>query len=206
MPDALLDSSQSQRRTFFDRNQALLHQLATEGQKPQVLFITCSDSRIAPEGLFGLDPGDFFIVRNVANTIPPVHHSDASAIAALEFAVQVLEVPHIVVCGHTQCGGLLATDSTVDMATFPALARWVDLLRDARRDVEFRADRPDSDSRHRAIVEQHVRNQLANLLTYGYVRSRVEAGRLTLHGWVYYLEVPAVGYLNPESDAFEMVV
>lgn len=206
MPDTLLEQSQSQRRAFFDRNEALIHQLATEGQKPQVLFITCSDSRIAPEGLFGLDPGDFFVLRNVANTVPPVHQSDTGTIAALEFAVQVLEVSHIVVCGHTQCGGLLATDNTVDTAAFPALARWVDLLRDARRDVDFRADRPDADGRHRAIVEQHVRNQLANLLTYGHVRNRVDAGRLMLHGWVYYLETPAVGYLNPASDAFELVV
>lgn len=203
MPDNLLDQSRRHRQRFIEAHRPLLDTLVRDGQHPQVLFITCADSRITPESLFDLDPGDFFVVRNVANTVPPVHQSDSGVSAALEYAVQVLDVPHIVVCGHTQCGGVQATDTDIDMAAFPALTRWVEQIHPAKRDVDLGQTPADPDARHRAMVEQHVRNQLANLLTYGFVRDRVTAGTLELHGWVYYLEEPAVGYLNPDTNEFE---
>ncbi len=201
MTDPLLDKSSAQRKTFFSQNHALLKQLTHEGQTPTALLICCADSRVMPEALFGLQPGQFFILRTVGNLIPPYHAADAGTVSALEFAILQLQVPHLIICGHTDCGAIHGLDTPIDVSQKPALSRWLELARPAQRDVDF-LGKVSGTERHRAIVEQNVRQQLAHVQSYPYVQAAMRAGKLSLHGWVYYLEIPAVGYLNQETGEF----
>ena len=202
MSDQLLVQSGAARRDFFTREHMLLGKLAAEGQQPKALFVTCSDSRITPETLFALRPGDFFIMRNVANVVPPYYHSDVGSVAPLEFAVRALHVPHIVVCGHTDCGGIRALDQSLSVAEWPSLSSWLEVARPAQRDVDYSREELEDEERHQAIVERNVLRQLENLRTYPFVREAEEAGRLQLHAWVYYLSEPAVRAYDPEQNAF----
>jgi carbonic anhydrase len=202
MSDALLEVSAEARRVFLNRHQALLTKLRQEGQHPTALFVTCCDSRIMPEGLFGLSPGSFFILRNLANTIPPYIQSDPGVTAVLEFAIHELAVQHLIVCGHTDCGGVRGLETTTDLVRNPALSRWLSHLRPAEQDVNYSQRDLSAEERHRAIVERHVVNQLDNLRSFPFVRVAESAGQLTLHGWVYYLESHQVGYYDPDTGRF----
>jgi carbonic anhydrase len=203
VPDPLLDRSSRLRGDFFEKQGALLRRLAVEGQEPQALFVGCSDSRIMPEHMFGARPGDFFMLRNVANIIPPYIQTEIGIASVLEYAIMFLKVPHLIVCGHTDCGGIHGLDTQLDLSREPALTRWLELARPAKRDVDFANQDLDPDARHRAIVERNVVNQLHNVQSYPFVRQALEADLLDMHGWVYYLERQEIGHYNPESERFE---
>ena len=157
---------------FFERQ--------TAGQKPQFLWIGCSDSRVSPEQKTQSLPGLMFIHRNIANL---VHHDDMNLLSVLQYAVDVLEVPNIVICGHHGCGGIKAT---LQGGVSGPVDRWLD---NARTVAEAHAD--ELDCCHEAqrvdrLVEMNVRDQLVNLARTETVRDAFAAGRdLTLHGWVY---------------------
>ena len=200
--DTLLSQSHAARQAFFAKDGPLLTRLAREGQSPYALFIGCSDSRVTPEQLLGARPGDLFMLRNIANVVPPYFQTEIGTVSVLEFAVLTLQVRHIVVCGHTDCGGILSLDQHIDMATMPALSRWLDLARPAQSAIDFSWRHLSPEERHRAIVEQNVIHQLDNLHSYPFIREAVAAGKLKLHGWVYYLERPAIGYFDPQAGLF----
>ncbi|HEX6386088.1 MAG TPA: carbonic anhydrase [Anaerolineae bacterium] len=203
--DGLLAQSQPAREAFFEEHSALLQRLARQGQAPYALFIGCSDSRVMPERLLGAQPGDLFMLRNVANVVPPYTQTEIGIVSALEFAVLTLKVPHIIICGHTDCGGILGLDQDIDMLAKPALSRWLDLVRPAQHAVDFSPRALSPEERHRAIVEQNVIHQLANLQSYPFIREAVAAGWLALHGWVYYLERPGIDYYDPQTNVFVAV-
>ena len=184
MHDEILQVSALQRKSYLQQNSRLLAGLSHQ-QTPYALFITCADSRIMPEALFGLMPGDFFVLRNVGNVMPPYIQTEIGVASALEFAVLELEVSHIVVCGHTDCGAVNALDGQVDMAKTPALSRWLDLIRPAKRDVDFLMRDLSADERHHAIVNQNVLNQLDNIRSYPFIRKVMAANQIELHAWVY---------------------
>ena len=123
----------------------------------------------------------------------------------LEYALLHLNVPHVIVMGHTDCGGIKALDAELDMAREPALARWTSLARPAQQEVDFLLRDLTPDERHRAIVERNVVHQLRNLQSYPFVRERLEANKLELHGWVYYLEEKQIRYYDAERDAFQIL-
>lgn len=202
MKDTLLQQSTSPRQAFIEKNQTLLQTLANHGQQPQALFIGCADSRVVPEALFGLNPGDFFMLRNIANVMPPYIQSDMGTVAVLEYAVNHLKVPHIIVCGHTECGGIQGLDAQLDMSIDPALTRWLDLARSAKRNVDFSSRSLSPEERHYAIVEQNVVNQLENLRSYPNVREMIAQQKLELHGWVYYLKEMQVGVWETAVSQF----
>ena len=107
MPDQLLEKSIPMRHDFFEKQAELLEKLGREGQSPEALFVGCSDSRVSPERLLGANPGDLFILRNIANIIPPCDQSDMGITAVLEYAIRHLQV----ICGHTDCGGIKGLDA-----------------------------------------------------------------------------------------------
>ncbi|MCA9921413.1 MAG: hypothetical protein KC421_03525 [Anaerolineales bacterium] len=206
MRDDFLLKTQPAQNDFFAANKEKLKSVFTHGQKPQALFIGCSDSRVMPEQMLGLDPGDMFMLRNIANTVPPYVQTEIGIISVLEYAVLILQVPHIIVCGHTDCGGILGLDKHVDMGTSPALSRWLDIVRPAQRDVDFTMRDLTPEERHIAIVERHVINQLRNIESYPFIQQALTSSKLTLHGWVFYLEEQHLGYYDSDSDQFQMVV
>ena len=202
MEDPLLDQSAPARQAFFYKNRHLLAQLAQEGQHPQALFITCADSRLTPTQLLGANPGDLFILRNIANIVPPYIQTEIGIVSALEFAIYELKVPHIIICGHTDCGGILSLDRHIDMSQQPALSRWLDLARPAQRDVDFQMRELSPAARHQAIVERNVILQLSNLQSYPFVRQVIAANQLAVHGWVYDLQQQHIRFYDPATDTF----
>ncbi len=202
MSDPFLNRSQALRGEFFENQRDLLQRLASEGQSPEALFVGCSDSRIMPERLLGAKPGDLFMLRNIANIVPPYVQTEIGMTSVLEYAILHLQVPHLIVCGHTDCGGIKALDESLDMSREPALSRWLDLARPAQREVDFSLSELTAEARHRAIVERNVVNQLLNVQSYPFVRQALEGDHLELHGWVYYLDRQEIGYYDPDARLF----
>jgi len=177
-------------RGYRQQNRALFDRLATEGQAPQVLWIGCSDSRIVPEVITGAEPGDLFVVRNIANIVPPYGTGQTSPGAAIEYAVRHLHVPQIVLCGHTDCGGIRALGTQLDQSREPHIVSWIEHVRPAVTRVEA-AGLP-TEAQHLAIVRENVLLQIDNLRSYDPVRAGERDGKLTLHGWVYHIETGEV--------------
>jgi carbonic anhydrase len=196
---ALVERSQALRAEFFESNAELFAALS-QGQFPDALFIGCSDSRVVPEQLVGANPGDLFVLRDIANVVPPFGSAGDAVGAVIEYAVLHLRVKHIVICGHTDCGGIKALDGHVDQANEPHIARWLELARPAQTQID--AQGVDPEQRHRTIVEQNVLNQLVNLQTYDCVRRALEADELELHGWVYDLLSGRVSYWDAVTSRF----
>ncbi len=209
MNDPFLTASVQPRESYLKTHQTLLKQLAEDGQHPKALFVTCSDSRIMPEQLLGLAPGDMFMLRNIANIIPPVaniippvaniippiEQSESGIISILEYAILKLHVPHIIICGHTQCGGIQGLDQQLDANKVPAISRWLEFAQPAKKEVDLSMPDLSAEGRHLAIVEQNVLLQLNHLKSYPFVQEVFESGNLTLHGWVYHLDTQKIKVL-----------
>lgn len=170
-------------REDFARDRAFFRNLATSRQKPRLLWIGCSDSRVVPAQITGADPGELFEVRNIANSVPPAGSFDDSVGAAIEYAVLHLGIDDIVVCGHTGCGGVAALIEGDSVGETSHLARWVDLTRPAH--ALIRAAGLKGPERLDETAKAHVQFQIDNLLTYAIVREGVAAGTLAVHGWLY---------------------
>ncbi|MBM4367785.1 MAG: carbonic anhydrase [Deltaproteobacteria bacterium] len=198
---SLLQGHRSFRREFAAGARDFLTQLASEHQSPSALYVGCSDSRVVPELLTSSAPGELFVVRNIANAVPPFEHADASVGAALEYAVEVLQVGHIVVCGHYGCGGVKAVlDGHKKVKKLPSLYEWLDHLAPAI--IESRLQYVDDDTCWRHAVEANAMQQVLNLSTYAIVRDRLEAGTLQLHGWVYDLANGHVSVFDAAGERF----
>jgi carbonic anhydrase len=185
---------------YRQENLELFERLATEGQAPGVLYIGCSDSRVMPEMITGAEPGELFVTRNLGNIVPPYGTGEMGIGAVLEYAVLVLQVEHIIVCGHTDCGGIHALGEPADWSRKPHLARWIEHARPAKTKVE--ASGLPEEVRHLATVRENVLLQLEHLRSYDPVREGERSGRLALHGWVYHLETGTVEQYDSERDHF----
>ncbi|MEJ6000350.1 carbonic anhydrase [Paucibacter soli] len=197
MPDELLSRLRRFNTDFFPQYQAQFKDLVEQGQHPTTLFIGCSDSRVVPYMLTGAGPGELFLVRNVAAFVPPYdgsagHHGTA---AAIEYAVLALEVQHIIVCGHSHCGGIRALYGEVPTEA-TNLRAWLDMGREAVLPVQL------SDEALRRTEQRSVVLQLERLMEYPMVRARVEQGRIALHGWHYVIEAGEVHVFDVNLGAF----
>jgi carbonic anhydrase len=184
-------------RRQFERDKSFYKGLATRKQKPRLLWIGCSDSRVVPAQITSADPGELFEVRNIANTVPPAGSGDVSVGAAVEYAVNHLGIDDIVVCGHTGCGGVEALLNGEIPGHETHLANWIEHTRIAHRLVG--AQGVAAAGRLDAAVRAHVQFQLDNLLTYPMVRERHAAGTLGLHGWLYVMELGELLAYDPAS-------
>lgn len=203
MPHRILEKRIQQHQEYFQQNRELLTKLVAEGQKPEALYIACSDSRMMTEAMLGLKPGEYFVHRNIAACIPPADQPELATTAVLEYAVLVLKVKHIIVCGHTDCGGIKTVDSPPSAEAFPAIAHWLAYIKPAQQDIDTNQPTISADERHRAIVEQHVVNQLKNLRSYDMVREAENRGEIELHGWVKYLDEHTLRQYDPQTGLFE---
>ncbi len=186
-----------------------LAQLARLGQAPRAMVIGCCDSRAAPETVFSTGPGELFVVRNVANIVPPyapdgAHHSTS---AAIEFAMRDLMVPDVVVLGHSLCGGIAAylKGRQLEEIRGEFLGPWIDLLSGSQAEAS-ETDRALAEAdMQRAVEEVVVRRSLKNLTTFPFVRERVEAGELALHGAHFGIATGELRILDPETGQFALV-
>ena len=181
--------------------------LAENGQSPKILFIGCCDSRVLPNLITDTGPGDLFVMRNIGNFVPPYKPDEDfhATAAAIEYAVSVLEVEDIIVCGHSQCGAIDALFKTHKLEN-PGLVhvkKWLELGTDAKNFVKghLPEDTPKED---KLDVTEKVSAvlQLDNLLTYPVVKERVEAGKLFLNAWHYDIASGAISYYDSHSQEF----
>lgn len=190
---------------YFGGDQELFGQLK-QGQKPGAMVIACSDSRVDPAILMDVEPGDLFVVRNVANLVPPYESGGGlhGVSTALEFGVCVIGVQHIIVLGHRQCGGVHALMHGIPKgASGEFIGRWVGIAERARERVL--AELPDAppDEQWCACEEAAILVSLENLLTFPWIKQRVQQGALVLHGWYFNIETGELEAYNPFSGEFE---
>jgi carbonic anhydrase len=194
------------RKASFLPKRALFEQLAQK-QQPRVMMIACSDSRVDPAILTNAEPGDLFMVRNVANLVPPctMDRAQHGISAALEFAVTALGVEHVIVFGHADCGGiraLLTQDPAVDQQhTF--IHQWLQIADEARRRTLIIARNQPLAAQLRILEQEAIKTSLANLLTFPWIEERVIDRRLRLHGWSFDIKEGEIRAYIPERDAFE---
>lgn len=199
MIDKFLRGHVELRRSFLAGEREFLRRLASEGQSPDTMYVGCSDSRVVPEILTASSPGEIFVVRNVANVVPPFEHAATSVGAAVEYAVTYLHVANVIVCGHYGCGGVRALIDGADLRGCPSLREW---LEGARPAIERTDSALDPEARWRAAVEQNVLLQLGHLPTYPAVAEALGRGALALHGWVYDLYSLELRVYDVTSEAF----
>ncbi len=209
---ALLAGARVFRRTEYSGGRSLMAQLS-QGQEPAVLVIACSDSRVDPALIFGARPGDIFVVRVVANLVPPRRPGDAMAhavMAAVEYGVKALGVSHVVVCGHSHCGGIKAAMDSArgqEPPPFDCLGPWVALADGACREVlaeDSEGERTDAETAT-AAERRSVLKSLANLRSYAWIQDRVERGDLTLHGWWFDIDTGELWTADAEIGGFSIV-
>ncbi|MCA9523938.1 MAG: carbonic anhydrase [Myxococcales bacterium] len=169
--------------TVYESERALFLRLAAD-QQPDVLIVTCSDSRVDPNLVTQSKPGDLFVLRNAGNIVPPYGAGGDGEAATIEYALSVLGVRHIVVCGHTDCGAIKALLDPESVASLTEVKRWLGYAETTRRIVE-RIGETDTIKRMRTAIETHVLTQLDNLRTHPAVAAALAASELELHGWVY---------------------
>jgi carbonic anhydrase len=198
------------RRSGWQRERQRWAELA-ESQSPKVMVIACSDSRVDPATIFDASPGEMFVVRNVANLVPPFELSEGrhGVSAALEFAVTQLNVPEIVVMGHGGCSGCLAALSQSFKGTKPGeggfISHWIDILDDARTRVVDQYGHHQNTVALRAMEHEAIKVSLANLRTFPCIRAREAEGSVTLHGAYFAIDDGLLHILNEANGAFEVV-
>lgn len=207
--EKLIEGIHKFRQEELGRYQALFHRLSLEGQKPHTLFITCCDSRVLAELITQSQPGDLFVVKNAGNFVPPSHSTGStnSTAAAIEFAVQVLEVSDIVVCGHSQCGSIAALLHGLPHGEeMPHLKKWLDVAAPVKQIIERNYQHlTDEAARLTAASEENVLFALENLHSYPIVTKRLQAGSLRLHGWFFKIATAELFAYDMASQQFQPI-
>jgi len=197
----LVDGVHAFRAQYFATHRALFRRLADRGQHPETIFITCSDSRVVPNLITSTEPGEMFLVRNVGNIVPHVTVPGGTA-AAIEYAIEVLGVTNVIVCGHTRCGAINAILNPETMDRLPFVKRWLAQCERVRTIVAERYGHLDEDARMLAAVGENVLVQLENLRAFPNVAERLERGALTIGGWVYDIATGDVFEYDPTAGQF----
>ncbi|SEK54129.1 carbonic anhydrase [Roseovarius nanhaiticus] len=207
LPPYLIQRYHGWRATSYTENESWYRTLAQEGQHPRAMLISCCDSRVHVTSIFGADQGEFFIHRNIANLVPPytADGQQHGTSAALEYAVCALKVAHVIVMGHSSCGGIKGCD---DMCSGRApeleertsfVGRWMDILRPGYARVDGIED---EGQRLRALEKEAVLVSLENLISFPFVTAAMERGTLTLHGLWLDIGEGRVEQFSPATQAF----
>jgi len=197
----LVKGIHSFQRGFFANHRELFQQLATAGQQPETLFITCSDSRVDPNLITNSAPGELFIVRNVGNVVPNRDLPGGTA-AAIQYAVEVLNVENVIVCGHTQCGALKAILDPESVAHLDYVSRWVKSTIDVKKLIDEKYEHLIGDERLNAAIQENVLAQIEHLRQYSFVADRMDAGKLQVNGWVFDVGRGEVYDYDPDIGEF----
>ncbi|MGF6177965.1 carbonic anhydrase [Ensifer sp. 4252] len=196
----LIEGLEKFQREAFPQRSDLFKQLATE-QHPTTLFIACSDSRVVPELLTQAEPGELFVIRNAGNIVPSYGPEPGGVSATVEYAVAVLGVTDVVICGHSDCGAMTAISECKCLDHLPAVANWLRYA-DSAKVVNEAREHASSAARLSAMVRENVVAQIANISTHPSVRLALQQGHLHLHGWVFDIETGAVESFDPATNQF----
>lgn len=206
----LLDGVHRFANDEFGMHRELFQRLAEQGQRPHALFITCADSRVVAELITHSRPGDLFVVKNAGNIVPPAHVTGDtnSTAAAIEFALEQLQVEDVVVCGHSQCGAMKALiEGLPSEPPMPHLAAWLEVAAPVRRVVCERYHHlTDQQARCTAAELENVLFALENLRTYPCVQRGLANGRLRLHGWFFKISTAELFAYEPATQQFTSLI
>jgi len=207
--DKLIKGNKKFKDTTFPKLGDKYEQLIKYGQNPQILFIGCSDSRVIPDLIVDSKPGDMFILRNIGNFVPP-YDGDGDfhgSSAAIEYAVSVLKVKDIIVCGHSHCGACASLYT--DLSNEPHLQhvkKWLELGKQAKEYTLLgTVDKTNKEQILRTTERISVKHQLENLLSYPEIYRKVNNGTLDIHGWYYKIEDGSIEYYDGESCDFKAI-
>lgn len=206
VPSKLIEGFRRFREQRFERNDSLYQQLVSKGQTPKTLVVACCDSRVDPALVLDCEPGDLFVIRNVANLVPPAegragHHGTT---AAIEYGVRVLDVEHIIVLGHAHCGGIGALVKTGGVNVPGSfIDDWMRLVESARSSVMTEMPHAPVEEQVRACEQRAILVSLENLMTFAWVREKIESGHLSLHGWYFDIEQGQLLNYDKASNRFE---
>jgi carbonic anhydrase len=199
--DRILKGLSRFQKRVYPKHRDLFQKLAL-GQRPEALFITCADSRIDPCMLTQTKPGELFICRVIGNVVPPYPDAIGGVSATIEYAVGVLGVPDVIVCGHTDCGVMKGVLNPEPLEPLTSVSAWLNYAQPARQAVTQQKEPHDGPEFLLALTERNVVEQLANLRTHPSVIARLEQGDLRLHGWLYDLGEGIVTAYDPDQAAF----
>ena len=199
--DRILRGLSRFQKRVYPKQRDLFQKLAL-GQRPDALFITCADSRIDPCLLTQTQPGQLFICRVIGNIIPPYPDAIGGVSATIEYAVGVLGVPDVIVCGHTDCGVMKGVLSPDALEPLTSVSAWLNYAQPARKAAAQHEKTHTGPEFLLAVTERNVIEQLGNLRTHPLVAARLEQGDLRLHGWVYDLGEGVVTAYDSTQDAF----
>ena len=192
-------------RSYFKKNKESLLELVISGQSPKALFIGCSDSRVIPDMIVQAEPGDLFVLRNVGNFVPPYKpdvdfHATASGI---EYAVSVLKVKEIIICGHTHCGACASLYEDIEDPSLVHTKKWLELGQSAKTSAILSLGSDANKQELLRLTEKlSIIKQIENILTYPVVKKRFESGSLCIHGWYYDIETGKIDYYNADTYEF----
>jgi carbonic anhydrase len=175
----------------FSSNRELFERLAS-GQKPEALFITCSDSRVLPNLITQTKPGELFILRNAGNIIPPYGAANGGEGATIEYAVTALGIKDIIICGHTHCGAMQGLHQQDKLAHMPSVLNWLQHAEATRRIIQDKYQDEQEEDMILDTIKENVLVQLENLRTHPCVAAGIAKNNLKLHGWVYHIETGEV--------------
>lgn len=203
----LLEGAVTFRQNDFETHEQLFSELGKE-QKPHTLFIGCSDSRVVPVMITTSKPGEMFIIRNIANIVPPYRQTGEylAAISAIEFAVEALEVENIIVCGHSNCGGCAALFKPEEyFRKIPHTRKWLELARPVMEKVLKVLPDGNHASREWLTEQMNVVEQIQHLLSYPFIAEKFEKGLLQISGWYYIIETGEIFVYNKDEGFFEPI-
>ncbi len=206
-PEQLISGYRAFAQQRLPTEQSRYRELSERGQSPEVMVIGCCDSRVSPEVVFDAGPGELFVVRNVANLVPPYAPDGAAhgVSAALEFAVQVLRVKHIVVLGHAQCGGIKAlVQDTAPLSPGDFIGKWMSILETTRDETEMH-DHDTQDDFIARLEKRAVSTSLQNLMTFPCVSILAERGKLQLHGAYFGVAKGSLSILDRATGEFKKI-
>lgn len=198
----LMDGIARFKKDVFPKQAKLFRELANS-QAPEVLFITCSDSRIDPNLITQTEPGDLFICRNAGNIVPPHALHTGGMTASIEYALGVLGVEHIVLCGHTDCGAMKGALNRDALTHLPHVCEWLSHSEAAVLTVHEKYGALSPEETLQKLIQENVLVQMANLRTHPYVAAYLAAGKIKLHGWVYDIASGSFVAYNEASGKFE---
>jgi carbonic anhydrase len=203
---SLLEGNDIFKNSYFKEHEKKLVGLAKNGQHPKALYIGCADSRVVPDLIMDTSPGDLFVLRNVGNFVAPYKpdeefHSTASGI---EYAVEVLEVSEIIICGHTHCGAIASLYANLDKTAMVHTIKWLSLGAKAKSLASLALpNEEDKEELLRLTEKLSIVTQIEHLLTYPCVKERVDSGKISIHGWLYNIEDGSIQYYDPDETLFK---
>ena len=188
----------------YPKRKELFRTLA-KGQQPEALFIACSDSRVDPNLVTQTEPGELFICRNAGNIVPPHTNHTGSMTASIEFALGALQVPHIIVCGHSHCGAMKGAMKPEGLERLPHVKEWLAYVRGATLIAEEKGASLSESERLDLLIRENVVLQMVHLRSHPYVAAHLAAGKVQVHGWVYDIEHGGVQAYDEASKRFVSV-